>query len=180
MRGLLQAIDELGEGDRSRLRAALVRHELEQIEKGASAWQPVALLVTWMDTIDAIVGRRRFLELFASFAKMEIQGSILRSFVAGALRIFGPGGSTLARRIPTGMSLMYRDLGQISDARVNASEHLIIIDDLPAICSDSLSYVPGVAAYFQGLFDALGVQGNASVRHHDRVSRRVVFHFVWT
>lgn len=180
MRGLLQAIDQIGGADARRLRAALAAHQLDEIERGEGTWHPVGLLVTWIETVDRTLGRRRLESLFGAFARIETQGSILKSFVSGALRMFGPGGSTLARRIPGGMSLMYRDLGQVSDMQVSASEHLITIEDLAEVCAASPSYVPAVAAYYQGLFDALGVRGTVSITEHDRAQRRVVFRCVWS
>ena len=180
MRGLLRAIGELNVADSGRVRAALAGHHLAQIEGNEGGWQPAALMARWMETIDTTLGRRVLQNVFRSFAKLETKDSVLKSFVSGALRMFGTGGgSTLARRIPSGMSLMYRDVGSISDVRVSDSEHHIVIDDLAAACSDSPSYVHAVAAYFQGLLDAFGIRGTVAVAEHDRGARRVVFRCVW-
>ncbi len=181
LRVLLQAIDALAPADAKRARAALGRHQLEEIERGDGSWRPAGLIVSWMEALDKTLGRRSFVNTFVNFAKFETKDSVLKSFVSGALRMFGTGGgSTLARRIPSGMSLMYRDVGTISDMRVSDSEHHIIIDDMAAPCSDSPSYVHGVAAYFQGLFEAFGIKGAVSVAEHDRAARRVVFRCTWT
>ncbi len=180
MRGLLQAIDELGATDAARVRTALARHQLEAIVRNEGDWHPAALMAKWTETLDATLGRRSLQTVFRNFAKLETKSSIVKSFVAGAVRMFGPGGATLARRIPSGMSLMYRDLGTIYARRVSSSEHDIVLDDLAAPCSESPSYAHAVAAYYQGLFDALGVKGTASVAEHDRAARRVVIRCVWT
>ena len=181
LRGLLQTIDEQPESEARHLRAVLAKHGLSRVEGGTETWLPVELLVDWVEAIDKAYDRTRLQALFHRFAFVESKASILRSFVSGALRMFGTGGRVLARRIPSGMTLMYRDLGSTSERGIGAHEDEIAIDDLPAACAASAAYVAAVAAYYQGLFDALKVSGSKiSVAQHEPEKARVVYHCAWS
>jgi hypothetical protein len=181
LRGLLQTIDEQPETEARHIRSLLADHGLVRVEAGTETWLPVELLVAWVEAIEKAYDRARVEALFHRFAFVESKASILRSFVGGALRMFGSGGRVLARKIPSGMTLMYRDLGQVNERGVGAHEHEISIDDLPATCASSKAYVAAVGAYYQGLFDALKVAGaKISIAEHQPEKARVVYHCAWT
>jgi hypothetical protein len=181
LRGLLQTIDEQPESDARHIRSLLADHGLGRVESGNETWLPVELLVSWVEVIEKAYDLARVEALFHRFAFVESKGSILRSFVGGALRMFGNGGRVLARRIPSGMTLMYRDLGRTSERGVGAHEHEIAIDDLPAACASSRAYVAAVGAYYQGLFDTLKVAGaKISIAEQLPEQARVVYRCAWT
>lgn len=179
MRAFAEAIAALPSSHVEAIRRRGGAGTFEAIERGdVGEWVPTAWNVQWVEAVHAVVGEQLFERFFRDLTRRDFDTSLYKSFVAGALRLFGNKPSVLVRRIPAGYSMMWKDSGELQLSREWESGCELTLAPLPEVCLGPI-WVHSVRWGLHGVFDVLGIRGESRVRPLDPSAKQVCFELGW-
>ena len=114
MRVFWDAIERLPQADALAIRSAIRPEHLEPVVRGiAPPWVPATWNVDWVRAVAKQLDSERFGQFFRAMTRRDFETSVFKSFVAGTVRLSGMNVGIVIKRIPTGFSLMWRDVGDV-------------------------------------------------------------------
>jgi hypothetical protein len=179
MRAFAEAISALPSAQAEAVKQRGGSETFRALERGeVGEWVPTLWNVQWVEAVHAVVGEKSFEQFFRDLTRRDFDTSLFKSFVAGALRLFGNKLSVLVRRIPAGYTMMWRDSGDLELTKEWAGGCELTLSPLPESCLGPI-WIHSVRWGLHGIFDVLGVRGESRVRPFDPSSRRVSYELSW-
>lgn len=162
-----------------KLRARLPPEVLEALDHAARTdWIPVELDGQYVDGILAVMGHEDMLAAYRRFtSEALVRSPMLRSFIDGALRLFGVSVGTLLRALPGGLRQSYRDAFTLA---IEHGDHeaRVIFDDIAPEVLRWKGYPIVWEAVFLGIYDIARTPPQLELKLF-RGTRRMEARFRW-
>jgi hypothetical protein len=192
LRLLLSACDEFGPPAMA-IRERLGDTHLTSIEcAGPLVWLPVGADLALQRALAEVLGVERTREFVLARTRQFMAGSLVQNLVQTAVELFGLDPGSLARMIPHGWGLLYRDCGRwrvtrsLDPDRNRAREWREVelrLLDLPRACADEAAWVTAVGTVQHALLLLTGrLDGEGEVELLDRVlsePAQLVYRVAW-
>ena len=176
----LARIDALGSPHAERIRALLSEGAVLSVERfGKDEWIPVEVNVEWVEAVFRILGEARAGALFRGMTRHDFDESILKTFIAGAMRLFGTDMGVLLRRLPAGFETMFRNTFRASYEATGDRTARVTLDALAPPCIASAPWLESVRRGIWGIFDIRGVSAEIDLIERDYALSRAVFSLSW-
>jgi hypothetical protein len=192
LRLLLSACDEFGPPAMA-IREQLGDTHLTSIEcAGPLVWLPIEADLALQRALAEVLGAERTREFVVARTRQFMAGSLVQNLVQTAVELFGLDPGSLARMVPRGWSLLYRDCGRwtvmrsLDPDRNRAREWREVelrVLDLPRACVDEMAWVAAVGTVQHALLLLTGrMDGEGEVELLDRVltePAQLVYRVAW-
>jgi hypothetical protein len=145
-RSLFAAVQRLPEGERARVLAAAGSEVVTEIERAFGlSWLSMDIHMRLSDAVRDVVGPKRNAEVWRATMAMSYERPILKSFVHGAVDLFGLTPSTLLRQGPRVYEHLTRNLGKLTFDPGPRHEATVRLRGFPASRYRFACYVEGLA-----------------------------------
>lgn len=192
LRLLLSACDEFGPPAMA-IRERLGDAHLTSIEcAGPLVWLPIEADLALQRALAEVLGVERTREFVLAKARQFMAGSLLQNLVQTAVDLFGLDPGSLARVVPRGWMLLYRDCGRwtvtrsLDPDRNRAREWREVemrLVDLPSACASETAWVTAVGTVQHALLLLSGrLDKEGEVELLDRVldgPAQLVYRVAW-
>jgi hypothetical protein len=192
LRLLLSACDEFGPPAMA-IRERLGDAHLTSIEcAGPLVWLPIEADLALQRALAEVLGVERTRDFVLAKARQFLAGSLLQNLMQTAVELFGLHPGTLARMVPHGWILLYRDCGRWSvtpslDPDRNRAREWREVEmrlvELPRACANETAWVTAVGTVQHALLLLTGRQdGEGEVELLDRVvdePAQLVYRVAW-
>jgi hypothetical protein len=165
LRLLLSACDEFGP-PALEIRERVGDTHLTSIEcAGPLVWLPLEAELALQRALDEVLGAARTREFVLARARQFMAGSMLQNLMQAAVGLFGLDPGSLARLVPSGWSLLYRNCGRWSVTRSLDPDRLrarewreveLRLLDVPEVCLDQDAWITAVGTVQHALLLACG------------------------
>ena len=143
------------------------------------SWVPVELDVKLSCAICEVLGAEGCRLFFLETMTKVIESPLMRTFVNGAVGLFGLNPDKLVPWIAKSWPLIYREVGVVSSRIVGLHSSDLVWSQLPASIARFPDYLVGVEGSLQSVFILTGVTGKVSL-DFSATSRTARFGLEWT
>jgi len=132
----------------------------ELTEPGRTGWIPLAADVVFLDGLAELLGHEEAIAFFRASVARHFESPLLRSFVAGARRIFGLTPVGLVKLIPRIWPMVYKDLGTPRLDKHDDNYTVVTLEEAHFLLFDSQGYRCAWQGIFEGVIAAGGADPN--------------------
>jgi hypothetical protein len=179
MKDVVASLARLGaEGARMRAADPELMREVEAAPR--SAWLPIALNLRWVEAAERAFGWPGAQDFLAARVRDQLRGPLFRSFVEGGVHLLGLDPGTLARVIPRGIAITFRECGTWSAVRTSDASAELRASGLPKELAGHARWIESVGASALAMFALCRVAGRVELAAHDRERGSAVIAAHWT
>ena len=102
---------------------------------------------------------------FRSLLVQQLDSNLLRATLAATLRLFGMSPASLARSVPVGWDVVYRDVCRIRHRQEGAASAVLTLERIVPEVLEAPAYLASFRGFFAGFLDICHVEGSAELTH---------------
>ncbi|RIL06613.1 MAG: hypothetical protein DCC71_06015 [Proteobacteria bacterium] len=180
VRSSLDTLDRIDAALGARVRAKLAPETARALAEASSvSYVPVEVDVDVTECLFAEAGSERGCEVMRENLELTFESPLLSALVSGGLRLLGRSPARLLGWSAKFWGQLYRDAGTMAFEADGPSSGHLRLTGLPACIAASRPYLLGMAASLGAAFEAMGVDGEASVAAADPAAGTASIRVSW-
>ena len=180
MKTLLRHADALSTAEAAAVRAAFGAAGALAVEESSGLeWLPVQHNVALTAAIHGTLGDAAFERFFHDHTAAALSTPVFRAVVDGAIALFGLDPSSWARLLPTGWSLVFREVGAWQVERVGRGEVEFMLSGLPQVCLTDPVWPVSVGHSLSALLDLARTKGSMTLTGIRRTTASASYLMRW-